>query len=260
MKTKKYFAYVLSLLFLIGFTTSCGEDSEEVDTLPTLTDAGSSTEITVGAKANIKASVIANSKIEKIEVLLNNATKTTKTSGFTNTTSDNFVYEYQSETADAGKTLTFSVKVTDKKGKFTSKDFAVTVKAATTDLSAEADFTWIREGGAAGTGLTAFGLSWTENTSSVAIIKKGAKKLVKLTGAQYTSITTKEGLKTAVDAAADVADIRDVSVTDANKTYTDLVIATVTNDDKYYILKINSSKVETGTAGTKVTIAGKSKN
>jgi hypothetical protein len=260
MKAKKYFAYLLSLLFLIGFTTSCGDDTEEIEASPTVANNGSTSgEVTVGAVINIKTLVVAKAKLSKIEVLLSNATLTSKTS-FLNSDSDNFTFDYTTVAADAGKTLTFTVRATDKKSQIGTLDISVTVKAATTPLSAEADFTWVREGGAAGTGLTTFGLSWTENTSSVAIIKKGAKKLVKLTGAQYTSITTKEGLKTAVDAAADVADIRDVSVTDANKTYTDLVIATVTNDDKYYILKINSSKVESVTAGTKITIMGKSKN
>lgn len=261
MNLKKILAYLISTLLLIGFTTSCSSDEEEdVVAAPTVADNGSSKEVTVGDKITLKALIVAKAKLSKVEVRLNNATLTTKTS-FVNPDSDNFSFEYTTKNEDAGKTLVFTIVATDRKNQTGQKDFSVVVKARTTPLSNEESFTWERTGSAAGTGLSTFGLAWTSNTSTSAIIRKDtAKKLVKLSAAQYTSITTKEALKAAVDAATGVEDIRDVSVTAANQNYPDLVIATITNADVYYIIRIENSRVEsTPTAGTKVTITGKFK-
>ncbi|GAB4332879.1 MAG: hypothetical protein OHK0038_08790 [Flammeovirgaceae bacterium] len=262
MKSIKYAAYLLSLLFLIGFATSCSEDTEDVDAMPSLTfDATNSTsEITVGAKVIIKATVVASAKLEKIEVLLNNAVKATKTSGFKSSTGDDYTFEYQSEASDAGKSLTFTVKVTDKKNRSNSKDFVVTVKPATTPLSADVNFEFKRLCGAAATGLDTYGLTWTSNSNDgFVVMKKGADKFVELAATDYAAITTKEALKAKVDAGTDITGEYKKVKTDATADY-NLVIATK-KGDVYYILNIKKATVSTcDGGGTTISITGVSKS
>jgi len=95
--------------------------------------------------------------------------------------------------------------VRDRDGLSASRTINVTVEesSTTTPLSDAQDFTWQRVGGSAGTGLAQFGLAWTSNTSTSAVIKKDADKLVILSTADWTNITTKEDLMAAIDGGTD---------------------------------------------------------
>ncbi len=153
----------------------------------------------------------------------------------------------------------FRFKVIDKAGEFTSLDAKVTVKEATTGLSAPADFEWMRVAGAPGTGLEMFGLKWTSNAKAVhAQIKKdGATKFVKLASDACATITTAEGLMAAIDAAEDMEVYAGVSA-EANGDYDD-VLATV-KDGVYYMISVKKGTVETSAAGTTIKITGKYKS
>ncbi len=154
---------------------------------------------------------------------------------------------------------TYTFEVTDKDGYTAEVSVKIKVQSATTTtpLSAEKDFTWQRVGSAAGTGLSQFGLSWTSNTATAAVIKKDADKFVELQSSQWTSITTFEALKAAVDAATDMTQWTGVSATQASKTY-DVVLGTK-KGDAYFLIHVTNSTVTTNTSGTTITITGKYK-
>lgn len=128
-------------------------------------------------------------------------------------------------------------------------------------LSDPVDFTWERVGGKEGTGLQKFGLEWTSNTSTAAIIKTNSStKMVVLTSEDWDKIETKEQLKEAVDAGTDVDRYENVSSSVASKEYNDVLAVDVNGEGEYYILHITNSTVSTITEGTLITIKGQSKN
>jgi len=178
-----------------------------------------------------------------------------------------YIYIVDSSATD-GATITLTFTITDDGSlaekdladETTSKTYVITVEvvASTTDLSAEQDFEFKRVGGTAGTGLSTFGLAWTSNTASAAIVKRdSAIKLVVLAASDYTSITTQEALKAKVDSATAVDDYQGVS-SSSSGTYDD-VIATI-NGSTYYMLHVTTGTVSTDSLGTTISIVGKYKN
>lgn len=150
----------------------------------------------------------------------------------------------------------FVFTVTDKDALTGQESITITVESSTTPLSSPLDGTWQRVGSTAGTGLSDFGLKWTSNTTTNAVITKNtATKLVQLANTAWTSITTQQALIEAVDAAADMAQYTGISVT-AGASYDD-VIATI-NGDVYYMIKIDAATVTVGGAGTTITVSVKS--
>lgn len=171
-----------------------------------------------------------------------------------NTSNFDIKGELVASTIETEETFTFTV--TDKKGEFKSVSFIVTTENATTDLSAASAFTWERCGGT-GTGLDMFGLKWTSNTASSAIIMEDADKLVILSASDWSSITTQEDLVDAVDNGTGVTEYDGVSVT-ASGTYDD-VLATK-NGSNYYMLHVTSATVTAGQpCGTNIEITGEYK-
>lgn len=128
-----------------------------------------------------------------------------------------------------------------------------------TALGAATAFEFKRVGTTVSGDLSKFGLEWKSNTRAVnANITKGtATKMVKLASDAWTVITTKEALKTAVDAAADMDKFSEISA-DATKTYN--INLGVVNGGVYYIINITNGKVTTGTAGTTIDVTGNYKN
>ncbi|NQX81461.1 MAG: hypothetical protein HRT66_05640 [Flavobacteriaceae bacterium] len=163
-------------------------------------------------------------------------------------------------------TMTSEVNVGDYEYFFTVLDkdenvlaensITLTVKEPTTSLAEAIDFEFKRIAGADATGMEVYGLAWTTNSETSAIIKKDADKLVILSLENWNDITTQEALKLAVDNANGLDTFEDVSATASSST--NYVIATK-KDDSYYILKILNSTVTTSEAGTTITISGQSK-
>jgi len=150
-----------------------------------------------------------------------------------------------------------------KKGDTSTKDLPIKqeVTPETHPLSDAVDFEWKRVGGANGTGLDKFGLAWTQNTSTVAVVKTDNKtKLVKFTADQWSKIETKEQLKEAVDKGTDITEYREVSVTDPSKTYDHVLAVDVKGEGVYYLIHVTSSKVVSETSGTTITINGQYKD
>ncbi len=158
--------------------------------------------------------------------------------------------------SNLGKTM-YTFTVTDKNSNTKTVSFEVTVAAGSNPLGAATPFQWQRVGGAAGTGLAQFGLAWTANTGTSAIVKQDAStKMVSLPSSSWTSITTDVALAAAVDAGTDMVDYRGVSSA-ANGTYDDVL--GVLHNGVYYILHITKGTVTTGGSGTTITIDGESK-
>lgn len=162
--------------------------------------------------------------------------------------------------SNAGTALgntTYTFTVTDTDGETTSVEFTVTVEAATTPLGSAQAFTWTRVGGNAATGLSQFGLEWTSNSSTSAIVKSdAATKMVDLGSAAWTSITTKEGLDAAISDATGINEYTGVSA-QQDDTYDDVL--GVRHNGTNYLIHITNGEVSTGTAGTTITITGEYK-
>jgi len=123
-----------------------------------------------------------------------------------------------------------------------------------------ASFTWERSGTSAGTGVSDYGLSWTSNTASNATITAASgTKLVNLTTANWTGITTKEDLAAAIDGAASISQYTNVSVT-SNQLYTD-VLGVKTAGGVYYMINVTKSTVTSDAIkGTTITVTGQTKS
>lgn len=171
--------------------------------------------------------------------------------------SDNEIYSdaVQIAVATAPGTYSYAFIVTDEDGLKSTKTVEVTVAPATTQLAASEAFMWKRECGAAGTGLDKFGLKWTNNTTTSAIVKKdAATKMVILQSSDWNNITTVEGLAAAITAGSDITQYDKVSVTAPTKTYDD-VLGVMDGTGKVYMLHVtNSSVTTTGCTGGAVTV------
>jgi hypothetical protein len=110
--------------------TSCNKEEDMVDPAPTATVA-SSTPATakVGNEITIAASIVAQSKIKSIVTRHNNVDLDTKTSNFTNPTSDNYSFKYSIPSTAAGKDLIFTIVVTDSKDRVVNTNHTVKVDA-----------------------------------------------------------------------------------------------------------------------------------
>lgn len=140
-----------------------------------------------------------------------------------------------------------------------------TVIKAGLNLTAAKAFTWARIDGAAGTGLGTYGLAWTSNTTENAIVAaEGTTKLVQLTSDDWAGVTTQSQLAAIVMAGTAIDDYRGVSVTEASKTYDDVLATEVTDVDgakTYYLIHITKVVNEEGNnSATNTTITGESKD
>jgi hypothetical protein len=160
------------------------------------------------------------------------------------------------ESATVGDVLEVNFTVANSSKQTTAKKL-VKVLAKETVLSEAKGFEWKRVGGAAATGLEPFGLTWTSNTATNAVIKKGADKFVELDAAQWTSLTNLEGLKAAIDAATDMEKWEKVSSSSASKTY-DYTLGTI-KAGVYYLIHVTGSTVTVEAAGSTIVITGQYK-
>lgn len=267
MKNLK-FILLLVVALSMGFT-SCSKDDDDdpVDVTPNMDFKGGSQYISADAVVTagqdfiigITASSNANSgkklKSVKYTVTSNNVVVLEFDSVFSET-SYNLDYVFNMPDAGAG---VFNFVVTDKDDQTKSISITVTAESADTDLGVATDTFFERIGGADATGLDGFGLKWTGNAKviSAVIAKDAATKLVQLTAAEWTSITTVEALTAAVDAAADMDSYKEISA-EADGTYDD-VIACIYNDE-YYMIHLTSATVAVDAVnGTTIKIYGKSK-
>ena len=182
-----------------------------------------------------------------------------------------YTFRFDGETAgikeNVGELARIRIAVEVKGGDSSTKELTIRQEVSDEDdpgndaLSDAADFEWKRVGASAGTGLEEFGLLWTSNTSTSAIIKADSRtKLVRLSESDWDRIETKGQLKSAVDDGTDLDQYDGVSVTSASRTYDDVLAVDVKGEGVYYILHITNSTVLSENTGTTVTIKGQSRN
>jgi len=272
---KRVSFFMMAALFAVSSVfVGCGKD-DEPEPLPEPKDAptisfkfdgetinatGATESVKIGDEVVVEINYIADGEIKEIELTIGDADKETITTGFNSATTHKITRTLKDE-FDAEKDIVITTKITDKQDFAKSATFTFTISVEENELE-EDDFEWKRIGGAAGTGLADFGLGWTSNTASVAII-------VPLTGTDlyqfdsdvYDEVTTKEGLIQLFDenVGTKLTDFRGVSVS-ASSSY-DIVLGTkvkVGDDEyEYYLLHITHGTVSTGEAGTTITITGK---
>lgn len=174
-----------------------------------------------------------------------------------------YTFDFDETTTGLKENLTTlsSIKIIAKVSGGDTAEEELAIRHENTALSEAEDFEWKRIGGAAGTGLEKFGLAWTDNTSTVAIIKTDDKtKMVKLDADQWKNMETKTQLKKAVDDGTDITEYREVSSTNASKTYDHVLAVDVKGEGVYYLIHVTHSNVVSETSGTTITINGQYKD
>ena len=273
---KKLKLFTLGLLGASLFMTSCAEETTDSEVGPSLTVTEANTGITDGGLTVTVGEEVyfswearkGTSDLDKFEVERDGF-------GITGTTVSDNVLPYSIKNADdelyvdsysfiasSEGTSTFDFIVTDKNGLKKTQTVNVTIEGEATPLGTAESFTWTRDGGSAATGLAQFGLKWTHNTSTSAIVTTdAATRFVKLESEDWSganAITSVEELGAAIEGAAILTSgYSGVSAT-ASGTYDDVL--GVRYNDEYYLLHITQATVGSGTAGgTKITINGQYK-
>lgn len=153
---------------------------------------------------------------------------------------------------------TYTFSVIDEAGRRRDVTFDVEVMSSTTELSQPIAFEWSRVGGNPGIGLDQFGLKWTSNSATSAIVTLNeATKLVQLQNSTWVDIDTVEDLANAIEDATAIDQYTGVSV-EQSGTYNDVL--GVRFDGDYYILNIQEAAVTSTSEGTSVVINGEYKN
>ena len=267
--------YLFSLLLLAGamIFSACKKDDEDptpIDYTPILTFVGGAgytsadATFTVGATfmvgVNGKENPTSKKNLESFKVVRTFNNINTTVFEFNGINDPNF---YWSDTivanAAAGEER-FTFTLTDKDGQMKELAFIITTEAATNPLSNPEALVWQRVGGAAATGLNAFGLKWTKNAKEVMcrIEKDSADKFVKLASADWASFITVEELTAAVDAGTDMNEYAGISAEVPHDDY-DEVLATKFKGE-YFLIHLTESTITVDTIiGTTITINGQFK-
>jgi hypothetical protein len=250
--------FALLTAIALGFFASCIEDV--VDANPPVITVNSPTSdtisVVVGESTDFTLELTSGNDLVSFQALCSDANVELSNSNktFTGTNVETVtVTASLSSTIAAGTVIEISFVLADAYKQTSKKKYIL----ATGNLSAAKNFEWKRVGGNTATGLEDFGLTWTSNTTTNAVIKKGASKFVELLPAQWNSINTMQALKTAIDAATDMNQWEKVSATDASKTY-DLTLGTI-KGGKYYLIHVTNSTVTVATEGSTITIKGQYK-
>ncbi|MGB1248569.1 MAG: hypothetical protein ACPG4Z_06755 [Chitinophagales bacterium] len=255
---KSNLLFILLGLFAVSFLASC-ETEDGVDT-PLLTlspsadqSAEPGTLVTIAVTAGENPS--SKSKLKELDVDYAGTTEDVTESLSGSTFSATYTFTVPAD----GQSDIVTFTVTDKAGETTTKSITIIGEAAvtTTDLSAATSFQWERTGSNDGTGLSMFGLEWTSNSATNAIVSNGtADKFVELSSADWTSLTTVEDLTAAIDAATAITTYEEVSAT-GDDTYDDVLGTKVGTE--YYLIHVTSS-TSTFSGSTVITVDGEYKN
>lgn len=254
---KTILLFAAMALVTLGFFTSC--DPAGTDDLPpviTITEPTADTiEVEIGSAVTFKVSLSSDNTLNSFQVMsdTDGVTFTNDSKTFSGT-SDEVVEVTATVTnaVEAGKKIVVTFVVNDEKGTSNVKKVIV----AKSSLSAAQTFEWKRVGGGASEGLAKFGLKWDSNTGTSVVITNGATKFVKLPNDAWTTITTADQLKGAIDGATNMTKWEEVS-SQASKSY-DFSLGTLF-EGTYFLIHVTNGKVETAAAGTTITITGEYK-
>jgi hypothetical protein len=162
---KTILLFAAMALVTLGFFTSC--DPAGTDDLPpviTITEPTADTiEVEIGSAVTFKVSLSSDNTLNSFQVMsdTDGVTFTNDSKTFSGT-SDEVVEVTATVTnaVEAGKKIVVTFVVNDEKGTSNVKKVIV-AKKTVVSLSAAQTFEWKRVGGAEGTGLAEFGLTWT---------------------------------------------------------------------------------------------------
>ncbi len=253
-KTVKFFTIIA--IVATGLFTGCVEDVVD-ENPPTIsvTPSADTTDVSIGDSIDFTLSLGSGDGLVSLKTLQSGAGVEIINGDVTfageSSQAATVTVKVTSDAADSA-IITISFTVADGVRQASETRSIRAIKKATA-LTAAKDFTWKRVGGNDATGLATFGLKWTSNSATNAIIKKDATKFVELDPTAWSTIKNLEDLKKAVDAATDMTDWQKVSAT-ANKTY-DYTLATIISE-KYFLIHVTSSTVEVSTVGSTITING----
>lgn len=276
MKKTRFFTIAM-LSIAVLFATSCSKDDDDTPVAPSLTvteinsgSNGGSIEIEQGQSLifawesrkgdnNIKTFSISQSGANVMNPI--NKTYKDNTIPYEVKSGDRSIYRDTIAFPSAGLNLgTTNYTFTSSDGANSkSVSFNVTVVEATGETSPLSDpqnFEWKRMGNQTGTGLSQFGLKWTSNTSSHAVVAVDGATMYELSSSAWQSITTHEELAAAIAAATSIEKYENVSST-STKTYNDVLAVSYNN--ALYLLHITKGTVTTDNNGTHITINGQYK-
>jgi hypothetical protein len=257
---KTILLFAAMALVTLGFFTSC--DPAGTDDLPpviTITEPTADTiQVEIGDSVTFKVSLSSDNTLKEFKTLSNGVGITFVNGSKTFTgTSDEVVEVTAKVTSEAtiGTPIEITFTLNDEKGTSNVKKVIV-AKKTVVSLSAAQAFEWKRVGAPAGEGLAMFGLKWESNTGTNVVISNGATKFVKLSNNAWTTITTADQLKGAIDGATNITKWEEVS-SQASKSY-DFSLGTLF-EGTYFLIHVTNGKVETAAAGTTITITGEYK-
>lgn len=254
---KLLFSFAVLAVATVGIFTSC--DTTENDLPPVVTVGIDSINAFVGDTISFTASLSSENTLASFQSMSSDASIS-----FLEGSSETFsavgnasvkVTLVVGSSAEVGSDITITCVVSDEAATSSAK-VVISVLSSSTPLSEAAAFEWKRVGGNDATGLEEFGLTWSSNTATSAVIKKGADKFVVLDAAIWSSLASVEDLVYAIDAADDVESWTEISVT-ASATY-DYLLGTI-NGGTYYMIHVTNSSVTVASEGTTVVISGEYK-
>ncbi|MFA9389075.1 MAG: hypothetical protein ACERKD_04680 [Prolixibacteraceae bacterium] len=258
---KKVLSLVSAIALFAIIFTSCTEDiiSDLAPEIIITAPVADTTQVFIGDTLTFNVSLSSENTLSSFQTLTGtpgiditdgNAQYTTET------TASLSVGTIVTDVITDGTVIEISFTVVDKNKQTTVKKY-ILAKSKATPLTEAADLTWERKGGTAATGLDMFGLTWTSNTATSAIIKKGAEKFVQLEAATWMTIDSKETLMEAIDTAENMDQYEGISSTE-NKTH-DITLGTI-KEGTYYLIHITNSTVSVdAVVGTTITIVGQYK-
>lgn len=261
---------------MMVFTTSCSDDDDSDPVGPRLdvievnsgADGGEIT-ITQGEAVSFEWDARSGeTNLQSLSVSVNGANAVSPLPQtnegydlpYTISNSENTLYVDGIEFPNAGNntgTTDYSFTVTDGIGLTSTVDFTVNVNPIESNLSEAMNFEWTRLAGAPGIGLDQFGLQWTNNSSTNAIVAvDDDTQLFSLPESAWNDISTQEELSSAIANGTSITQYTNVSV-EQSGTYND-VLGVIHNDTEY-LINVQQGTVTSVAGGTNITIAGQYK-
>lgn len=276
MKKRNLFTLGLASALLL-FTTSCSDDDEDDDPVGPRLDVVEVTTGSDGGEVNVVQGDVVSFEWDARRGETDLETFNVTTVGVNSpspipTSNEGYTFPYTISNSEdelyvdgivfpngsenAGST-TYTFEVVDGIGQSATRTFTVNVTTSDENLSSPSDFTWTRIGSAPATGLAQFGLEWTTNSSTSAIVATDGDTEMYLLPESAWDFTMQSELATAIDAAASIDQYTNVSATESG-TYNDVL--GVVYDGVMYMLNIQQGEVTTTGPGTTIVIEGQYKN
>ena len=236
----KKLALALVCLISVAFFASC--DPEGQPTIAVLQEEGyvaSGDVVDVNTEINfgfvMTSSLMTGKELASLTITVDDGDpETIALTGTEYTYRGTLTYEITRDEIIGASTIT--AIVTDVAGETATATILLSINNPAQDLVVT-PFEWRRDAGADGTGLAEFGLQWTSNTTTNAIIKplEGAT-LYRFDNSEVWSNTKTDVEKAALfsELPLSIAQFTDVSVTAASQTY-DIVLGTTYNGENHLI-------------------------